>query len=90
MAVAAWGYRTRAFALFAAGAAGTLVALASAVHEVVDAFSLGGWTGLALLGVAFILAGSLLERRGERLGALVGGWRSRFATAPGHPPPEGV
>ena len=72
------GYQTRSFGMFTAGGAGTLAALATAVHQAVAHFSLGGWTSLALLGVVTIVAGSLVERRGGRLVPLVAAWRSRF------------
>ena len=78
--VLAYGYGTRERSVFIVGAFGTVGGLGYAVAESVQVFSLGGWSILALLGVATIVAGSVLDRHSERIKLLLTGWRQRFET----------
>jgi len=42
-------------------------------------FDFGSWTTLAILGIAAIVAGSLLERYGAIMGARLANWRQSWS-----------
>lgn len=60
-----------------------LVALGYHVHFAIQAFDLGGWMGLALLGSTAIVLAAAIERHGERLKALLAGPRPSSAETAG-------
>lgn len=74
-----FGYAIKGRLLFATGLITAIAALATLGMEALDHFSLGGWSALVLLGIGIIIAGSLLERHGERLRMGLAGWRAHFA-----------
>lgn len=77
--VLAYGYDARLRLVFALGILTALAGLGVIGHEALAAFSLGGWTGLVVLGVVTVIAGSVLERHGPVLKAAASRWRLRFA-----------
>ncbi|MBK5968473.1 MULTISPECIES: hypothetical protein [Thiorhodovibrio] len=81
VAALGFGYVIKGRLLFATGLITALAALATLATEALEHFSLGGWSALVLLGIAIIIAGSALERHGERLKTGLSGWRAHFADA---------
>jgi hypothetical protein len=79
--VLGYGFVAKQRATFFAGLVTALFGMAFAGIDVFAGFTIGGWTGLVLLGVATILAGSLVERHGQRLGAVLIRWHRHFDTA---------
>lgn len=73
-----YGYTARQRLVFITGLTAALVGIAFAGSEAFANFTIGGWTGLVLLGVATVLAGSLIERYGEHLKVALGRWRHHF------------
>jgi len=67
-----------AVSVFVVGLLAALVGLGDLGIEAVSSFTVGGWTGLVLVGVATVLAGSLIERHGRRFRAAMGNWNRRF------------
>lgn len=82
IAAIAYAYAIRSRMLFGFGALALLVGLGHVAIEAVDEFTLGGWSGLVLIGVATIAVGSLIERHGERLRTLAALWQRHFDRAP--------
>lgn len=77
-ALAVFAYRQRQLGVFAGG---SILVLAGIVHqfmELIQHFELGSWASLAVLGTVLILAASVLESRGSKLGAQLGAWRGRL------------
>jgi hypothetical protein len=66
---------------FVLGIAVTLLGLGFGAELVLARFTAGTWTALVLLGSASIMAGSLLERHGAAVGALLARRRRRFDAA---------
>jgi hypothetical protein len=79
IATLAYGYTARQLPLFFTGLAAALAGMGFAGSEALVRFTVGGWSGLVLLGVATILAGSLIERHGQRMRAILGRWHQHFS-----------
>lgn len=79
LAAMVYGYRGRQLSVVLLGAVAALAGLGYQTLELVRYFDLGGWSGLALLGIGAIIAGSLLERHGQWLKSRGAIWRSRFS-----------
>jgi len=78
LGILSYGFAARRRSLFAVGLVTALVGLGFAGHEAVSAFSLGGWTGLVVVGALAILSGSLIERKGEAILAAFQRWNRHF------------
>lgn len=76
-----WAYSARLRSVFAAGLITTLLGLGVGGHQALASFTIGGWTGLVLAGIATIAAGSVVERHGERIKAGLTRWNRRFESA---------
>lgn len=74
------GYWLRSRKLFLLGLAVAVLGLGYAGEAALAHFTIGTWTGLVLLGSASIVAGSLLERHGTALHALLAQGRRHFDT----------
>jgi len=72
------GYWLRSRGLFLLGMAVAVLGLGYAGEAALANFTIGTWTGLVLLGSASIVAGSLLERHGTALRALLARGRRHF------------
>ena len=75
------GYGLRRRALFLLGIAVALLGLGCAGEAMLARFTLGTWTLLVLLGSASIVAGSVVERHGTALRALLARGRQHFKAA---------
>ncbi len=75
----AWGTLRESRALQVAGAAGALAAVAVHVRHAIALYEWSRWGSLALLGVAVIVAASLVERFGPRALARVERWKRGLA-----------
>ncbi len=78
MAVLAYGYTVEQRSIFVMGLVSLLSGLANQIVYAFQVFNLGNWGSLALLGIAAIIAGSLVERYGTVMKARLGGWKRRF------------
>jgi hypothetical protein len=78
IATLGYGYLTRQRPLFVIGLISALTGMGFAGTEAFAHFTIGGWTGLVLLGVATILAGSLIERHGQTMKATLLRWHHHF------------
>jgi hypothetical protein len=76
-----YAYTERRRAIFALGIGAALIGLGYLATEAFSFFSLGGWTGLVLVGVVTVLVGSLVERHGQRIRAMAGSWSRHFRQA---------
>lgn len=75
------GYRARELPLLILGGIAALAGLGYELSGLVSYFDLGGWSGLAALGIGAIIGGSLLERHGPWLKSHGAIWASRFSQA---------
>ena len=80
IATLTYGYAARSRLVFALGMIAALAGLGVAVQKALATFTIGGWSGLVLLGVVTIVAGSMLERHGDALKAALGRWHHHFDT----------
>ncbi len=76
--ILAYGFGTKRRGVFAVGLIGALSGLGVMAHAALADFTIGGWTALVLLGVATIVSGSLLERHGAHIRAMIGQWSRHF------------
>jgi hypothetical protein len=75
------GYGLRNRALFLLGVGVALLGLGYAGEAALAQFTVGTWTVLVLLGSASIIAGSVVERHGAALRALLARGRQHFKAA---------
>lgn len=68
-----YGLGAKQRTVFALGLIVALSGLGVMIQAALSSFTIGGWTGLVLLGIAIIVAGSLLDRYGHRLKAAAWG-----------------
>jgi len=80
VATLSYGYLSKRRALFLAGAAGVLFALAYHVRYAAMLYAYTRWGSLALLGALVIVAAGQLERNGDRALGWVRGVRASLAT----------
>ncbi len=76
------GYLRRDRGLFVLGMLVALLGVGYGAEAALSHFTVGGWTALVLLGGTIIVAGSVLERHGARVGALVASGRAHFRQQP--------
>lgn len=74
----AYGYVSRSRFIFALGLITALAGLGFAAENALSTFTIGGWSALVLLGIATIVAGSVVERHGTRLKAGLMRWHRHF------------
>ncbi|MDA0824107.1 MAG: hypothetical protein O3C28_17045 [Proteobacteria bacterium] len=79
LCVAVYGYSVEQKSVFVSGMVALLSGIVYQLHDVVLMFDFGSWGSLALVGVAAIVLGSLLERYGLALRNRALAWRSQFA-----------
>jgi hypothetical protein len=80
VATLSYGYLSERKALFLAGVAGVLFALAYHVRYAAMLYAYTRWGSLALLGALVIVAAGYLERNGEKTLEWVQGFRAHLAT----------
>jgi hypothetical protein len=80
VATLSYGYLSERKALFLAGVAGVLFALAYHVRYAAMLYAYTRWGSLALLGVLVIVAAGYLERNGDKTLEWVHGFRAHLAT----------
>jgi hypothetical protein len=73
-----YAYAARQQSVFATGLIAALIGLGYLGIEALSSFTIGGWAGLVTVGVATVLAGSLIERHGRRIRAAMGNWNHHF------------
>jgi len=78
LGVQVYGYGARQRVVFALGLIATLMGLGHLGAAAFSSFSIGGWTGLVLVGVVTVLAGSLIERHGQRIKVVMANWNHHF------------
>lgn len=78
IATLAYGYASKGRFVFSMGLITALSGLGFAAHDALSTFTIGGWSALVLLGIATIVAGSLVERHGARIKAGLLQWHRHF------------
>lgn len=78
LALVVYGYSVEQRVVFGLGALLLSVGLIHQIHFAITTFDLGSWGSLAVLGVVAIVAGSAVERHGERVKAQMALWKNRF------------
>lgn len=72
------GYSGKQRLIFATGLVTFLAGIAWQCYAAYLVFDLGSWSALAVMGIAAIVAGSLLERHGAIVKARLNNWRQSF------------
>lgn len=72
------GYSDKQRVVFASGLVTFLMSVVYQCYSAFEAFNLGSWTALAIVGILAIVSGSVLERHGAVLKARLGNWRRSF------------
>ena len=70
------GLRFEFTSYFACGVLLALAGIGQQVYGFIHHFEFGSWVGLALLGIAAIICGSVLETRGVRVADFTKRWKS--------------
>jgi hypothetical protein len=78
LATLAYGYAAKSRPVFAIGLIAAFAGLGVAAQEALSTFTIGGWSGLVLLGGVTIVAGSVVERHGSALKAALYRWHRHF------------
>lgn len=78
LAVLVYGYMIESRLVFLLGVITLLTGIGYQVSYAVQLFDLGSWASLALIGVTAILAGSVIERHGDRIKTSVKNWGRQF------------
>ncbi|NEV63252.1 hypothetical protein [Thiorhodococcus minor] len=78
IATLAYGYVGKSRFIFALGLIAAVAGLGFAAEDALSTFTIGGWSALVLLGIATIVAGSVVERHGARLKASLTRWHRHF------------
>ncbi len=74
------GYAAKSRIIFLMGMLAALAGLGFAAQGALAAFTIGAWSALVLLGIATIIAGSVVERHGARIKAGLSDWYQHFDT----------
>lgn len=72
------GYSDKQRLVFASGLVTFLTGVVYQCYTAFEAFNLGSWTALALVGILAIVSGSVLERHGALFKARLSNWRRSF------------
>ena len=77
-----YGYDAKARFVFGTGLLTALTGLGVAAHAALSSFTVGGWSALVALGIAIIVAGSIVERYGDGMRTALTRWNRHFERAP--------